>query len=234
MQANKFYILSTKELNHDLIEQAAVKGIQIDCIPFIQVKPIVADVALEKVKPLNGKKVTAVFTSVYGVHAVASAKPDVSLWEIYCLSGATKSAVEKSFSSVNIKSVAENALALAHHIVEDKVEDVYFFCGNARREELPDFLKKNKVKVQEMVMYQTHITSVELHREYDGIVFFSPSGVESFLLENKVPVKAILFAIGNTTAACLQHLPNQLIIGEKPDPKILIQKIIGRFRADVY
>ena len=233
MPDNVYHILSTKELSHDLIEEAATLGIQIDCIPFIQVKPIVSDVVRDKVLPISGEKTTVVFTSVHGVQAIADLKVDSSQWEIYSLSGATKKAVESSFSNAIIKAFADNATELAQKIVEDKVADVFFFCGNARREELPNLLHENKVIVHEVKVYQTHINSVELQQVYDGIVFFSPSGVESFLLENKMPPTAVLFAIGNTTASSLNLFSNEIIIAEKPDPKILIQKIISRFRADV-
>lgn len=230
MRANTFHILSTKELSHDLIEQAADKGIQIDCIPFIQVKPIVSDVVRDKVLPISGKEIAVVFTSFHGAHAVSGLNVDCTHWQIYCLSGATKKAVEECFPKATIKATAENATTLAHKIIEDKTQEVYFFCGNARREELPKLLHTNKVAVHEVNVYQTHITSTELHKTYDGIVFFSPSGVESFLLENKIPENAVLIAIGQTTAASLTQFPQKLIIGEKPDPKLLIQKIISHFR----
>ena len=231
MQDKAIHILSTKELSHDLIELAEEKNIVIDCIPFIQVKPIVSDVVRDKVLPISGKEIAVVFTSFHGAHAVSGLNVDCTHWQIYCLSGATKKAAEECFLKAIIKATAENATALAHKIIEDKTQEVYFFCGNARREELPNLLHENKIEVHEVNVYQTHITSTELHKTYDGIIFFSPSGVESFLLENKIPEKALLLAIGQTTAASLSQFPQQLIISEKPDPKILIQKIISHFRG---
>ena len=65
---------------------------------------------------------------------------------------------------------------------------------------------------------------------YDGILFFSPSAVNSFLLKNKISPKTQLFAIGSTTANALQPFTNQpVIIAETPGKENLLHLAINHF-----
>src|SRR5258706_9822828 len=51
--------------------------------------------------------------------------------------------------------------------------------------------------------------STRAEKVYDGILFFSPSGVESFFNTNEVNEQTILFAIGNTTATEIKKYTNR-------------------------
>jgi hypothetical protein len=70
MQGNKPYLLCTQPLTQSLIDEAAGKGITVQCLSFTETMPIV-DPALEKlVLSLSETSLTAVFTSVNAVDSV--------------------------------------------------------------------------------------------------------------------------------------------------------------------
>jgi uroporphyrinogen-III synthase len=152
-------------------------------------------------------------------------------WKIYCIGNNTRRAVEKHFGAPAIADVAENALWLADKIISRKINaPVIFFCGNQRRDELPDRLKAAGIKVQEMVVYETMPTPKKLDNDFDAILFFSPSGVVSFFSMNQVQPATILFAIGSTTAAALtMYTKNKIVKADTPEKTDLVKKVIEYF-----
>ena len=57
---------------------------------------------------------------------------------------------------------------------------VTFFCGNQRRDTLPDKVRAAGIKVEELVVYETVELPLKVTDHYDAILFYSPSGVRSF------------------------------------------------------
>lgn len=78
-------------------------------------------------------------------------------------------------------------------------EKFTFFSGNLRRDVLPNTLTENEIIFNEIEVYETNITSKKIKEKLDGILFFSPSGVESYLKENTIKDETC-FCIGETTA----------------------------------
>lgn len=156
------------------------------------------------------------------------AKP---LWKIYCIGGATKNSVAKFFGRENIAGTAENAVQLAERIIKNKnIKAMTFFCGDQRRDDLPGRLKANGIAVEEIVVYRTIETSQFIKQEYDGILFYSPSAVNSFFAKNKVSNKTHLFAIGLTTADALKHVTQKpVIIAKMPGKENLVTLAINHF-----
>lgn len=64
-------------------------------------------------------------------------------------------------------------------------EEYIFPCSDVRSPIVPDFLKKNKIKHRESILYRTVASDLSdlTHVNYDIIVFFSPSDIKS-LFEN--------------------------------------------------
>jgi len=152
-------------------------------------------------------------------------------WEIYCIGNRTKELVEEYFGQHHIVGFADNAADLAQEIIESIQEDeIIFFCGDQRRQELPTLLKEQQIYVEEIVVYQTIQVPRKLKKEYQGILFFSPSAVESFFKMNTAPEKTILFAIGNTTSAEIKkHSKNKTVIANQPGKSTLMEMAIEYF-----
>jgi uroporphyrinogen-III synthase len=70
-----------------------------------------------------------------------------------------------------------------------------------RKETLPQALKEGGIKFNEIVPNRTSAFKIS-DQEFDAIMFFSPSAVESYLSNNKI--KRNLFCIGSTTASALE------------------------------
>ena len=88
----------------------------------------------------------------------------------------------------------------------------------------------NSFEVKEIIVYQTTTIKHSIQKLYNGILFFSPSGVESFFCNNQLTEKTILFAIGNTTAKEIKkHSDNQIVISDEPGKEKLASKMIDFF-----
>jgi uroporphyrinogen-III synthase len=106
----------------------------------------------------------------------------------------------------------------------------FFFCGDQRREELPERLHEKGIALQEILVYKTVSTPKKVEKRYDAILFFSPSAVKGFFSQNTVPADCTLFAIGGTTADCIrQHSSNRLIISNVSEKEALIKNAITYF-----
>jgi uroporphyrinogen-III synthase len=228
---NKKQLLSTAVLNQSLVTKAEENGVVLDSMPFICVNNITDAALQEETEKLCSMAVTAVFTSVNAVKAISKhvyiTKPN---WEIYCIGNATKNALLDYFHVSAIKGVANDAGALAHVVSQNKVDEVVFFCGDKRMDTLPEILLKCGVRVREIVVYRSTETPQVVSKDYDGILFFSPSGVESFFSVNKIKASTVLFAVGETTAKAIKGLTdNRVITSEIPSKGNMVNLAIEYF-----
>ena len=116
-------------------------------------------------------------------------------------------------------------------------ESFTFFSGNLRRDILPDTLKENQITFNEIKVYETDLTPKKAtpsigkplkgkENRFDGILFFSPSAVESYLKLNTIK-NEICFCIGETTAEVLQDKKTQnILIANKPTVENVINELI--------
>jgi uroporphyrinogen-III synthase len=110
---------------------------------------------------------------------------------------------EKGFETKSGDS--ETAQSLAELIAEDGVKSALFFCGNIRRNELPNYLAKKGVQLKEKVVYHTLLDPKKIpSQKGDALFFMSPSAVESFAMMNEFDTDLNYFSIGETTASSLR------------------------------
>jgi uroporphyrinogen-III synthase len=226
MSAPIAYVLSTRVLSAALIEEAAAKRINIDVVPFIGTAKLQNERLAKQLGELVRQPLTAIFTSTNAVTAIESGMPPG--WKIFCINGATRRAAAERFGEHSITGVADSAAELAEIITSPETPgECWFFCGDKRREELPERLKAAGWQVHEVVVYQTILTPQRIDKSYDAVIFLSPSAVESFFSMNTIGPKVRLFAIGKTTAAAIHtKCPNPVSISEKPDEQILIRQLL--------
>lgn len=232
MQENKVTILTTRSIGSVMAEEANAAGIEVDEVSFIETEPIQSIEVQQEIENTLLQSSSVVFTSMNAVEAVANElqeqQPD---WRIYCIGNTTKQLVKKYFGEEAIAGTANSATELAELIIEENgTEEVVFFCGDQRRDELPDILRSNDIEVNEIVVYQTIAALHKIEKNYNGILFFSPSAVESFFSNNKISEKTILFSIGETTAATIKKFTaNKIIISEEPGKENLVRKMMEYF-----
>lgn len=226
MSISTAYVLSTRPLAGSLIDEAAAKRVTIDVLPFIRTKLMEQEALTRQLEELTGRSLMAVFTSTNAIAAIEGREqPD---WKVFCIGGATRRAVVARFGESAIVGTADSAKELAEVILrQEAAGELWFFCGDSRRGELPESLRAAGWVVQEVVVYRTILTPHRIDKRYDAIAFFSPSAVESFFSVNRIDPQVPLFAIGRTTAAALyEHCPNPVTISERPDEQTLIRQII--------
>jgi uroporphyrinogen-III synthase len=231
MTNSKVKILSTRPIGDAMKREAHDHNIMIDEISFISTEELTETRIRRRIYELSKQEIAVVFTSMNAVKAVSNYISGKTLWHIYCIGYTTRKQVENTFSKENISGTAENAGRLAKKIIEAAhIKDIIFFSGDLRRDELPIKLKYAGIAVEELIVYKTILTPQTLTKQYDGILFFSPSAVESFFSKNRITNQTKIFAIGATTAeAAMTHTKNPIIISEFPAKKNLVLLMIKHF-----
>ncbi len=171
-----------------------------------------------------------IFTSKNAVKAFLNQTKDLGTtkFNAFCVGEKTKALLEEN--DLKVIEMSENASELAKNIVKRRQNETFvFLCGNKRRGELPNVLTKNSVQYKELEVYHTHLNPKKFQRDFDGILFFSPSGIRSYLLENRIG-NSTLFCIGETTAAEAQKHSNNIIIANKPTVENVLVQAINHFK----
>ena len=234
---NKIQILSTKKLLPSIIELGRKKNMDIIEKEFISIKPILTKELNEQIISLilNSKIPAIVFTSANAVNIIKKYLHQSDTWylpdcNVFCLEGKTKNALYPYFKTEKIIASGKNASELAQNIIDFGIKKIIFFCGNKRRNELPDILKNAGINVQEIILYETVETPDISDTDLDGILFFSPSAVKSFFSINKLLNKTICFAIGNTTASEIEkYTTNKTIVSPSPNQEMMLETICFYF-----
>jgi uroporphyrinogen-III synthase len=233
MRENKINILSTAMLNESLVEDlSAAAGMDIDVMTFIETKALDDAAVRASLKPYLHQFAVVVVTSSKAVEAIAAnlqgATPG---WMFYCIGHKTRQLVHKYFGGSSIAGAADNALELGKMIAgAGRAHDLLFFCGDQRRDELPDQLRAAEIEATEIIVYETKLTPKKIDRHYDAILFYSPSAVKSFFSINQVQPGTVLFSIGPTTGAELEtHSTNKIIVADKPGKEEVLKKVIEYF-----
>ncbi len=228
MQKPKQYILSTRPLAKEIISEAEKDEIVVEELSLIDTQPIQDLQLFARIKELSTQRLTVAFTSMNAVEAVfANINYEVD-WKIYCLGNTTKKLVEEKLGEDKIEATAENAKLLAERMIDDGVQNIVFFCGNIRRDELPNKFRSEKRGVEEVIVYKTTELPATLTKEYNAILFFSPSAVHSFFKANKLSRQTQVFAIGKTTAETIrQYKHHKIIVGNATDKNELAKQAIA-------
>ena len=227
-------ILSTIPLDPFLLNRAMDSGVLLDTASFINIEPCSHEPAVAReIENVCAQPATVVFTSANAVTSVCgSAGFKNPGWKIFCIERATKKAVLQYFTAADILGSADNSEDLALTIKNAPgVREVVFFCGDKRMDTLPVNLLVSGIITKEIVVYKTVELSHFVEKDYDAILFYSPSGVSSFFSMNMLNPDTVLFAIGNTTAEAIKlETNNKIIVCDTPSKEILLYKAISYFK----
>jgi uroporphyrinogen-III synthase len=222
----KYRVFSTKHIS---IAQSSElnKDVGIEMSDFITVRH-------QRIKATDLKKEMphVILTSQNAVESLVDSAEgkDLKIGNIYCVGRRTKRLIEKRLGAVTHS--AGSARKLAEYLVDvfDEPQDFTFFCGDLRRDELPSVLEKHKHTVHEVVSYLTLMTPDELKSSYDGLLFFSPSGIESYLQKNK-PGTEVAFCIGGTTAGAARKAFQKVVEAKSPSVEAVLQSVNDHFET---
>ena len=190
-------IVSTKKLlplQKQLLSDAGISVLEED---FIETK--IKNFELSKVHE------NLIFTSQNAVQSILqhSKCDELKGKSVFCVGMKTKELLtENGFDVVAYTGYASDLAEIISLIYSS--ESFTFFSGNLRRDVIPNTLKENGITFNEIEVYETNITSKKMTSKQDGILFFSPSGVESYFKLNSIKDETC-FCIGETTAEALEN-----------------------------
>ncbi|WP_111683111.1 hydroxymethylbilane synthase [Winogradskyella tangerina] len=148
--------------------------------------------------------------------------PELQFKNIYCVGRRTKRLIEKRIGKVT--HTEANAKKLASYLVEQSnVKEVTYFCSDLRLDDLPNILSENNISVNEIEAYQTKFDADKIEGQLDGVMFYSPSTVESFLKQNKA--HGIAFCIGETTAKAASAYFEEVRVAKVPTVESVIELV---------
>lgn len=210
-------LYSTKKLSE--VQQALIhSNLNIDSSNFIEAIPCSFNY------PENSLE-HVIITSKNAVKSIANNEEiDFSDFKnIYCVGKRTKKLIESH--SGKVVFCAENSKALADYLVENsKGIEITYFCGDLRLNYLPAILKENGFNLEEIITYKTELTPSQVSKDIQGVLFYSPSTVKSYILQNKSAEK-MAFCIGQTTAnEASKHFKN-VKVSELPTVESVIELV---------
>lgn len=165
-------------------------GIKVDFRPFIQVDPISAkEFRKQKVDIL--KHTAIIFTSRNAVDHFFTICKGLKMeipadMKYFCISEQTANYLQKYIvvRKRKIFTGSRTAQDLIEILKKHKNEKYVFPCSNIRKNDIPDFLKNNGYAYSEAVIYETVASDLSDLDDvyYDIIAFYSPSGINSLLV----------------------------------------------------
>ena len=219
----KTTVFSTKKITPEQ-QQLFTNDIKVDSDDFVKTSPSRIPEALLK-KPIQN----VVITSKNAVESLLTkvTRNELRFKNIYCVGRKTKRLIEQRIGKV---THAENsAKKLADYLVEFlEGTEVTYFCSNIRLDELPNLLKENNITVNEIETYKTKHDSIKLDASIEGVLFYSPSTIESYLLKNK-PDK-VAYCIGETTASAARMYFDDVRVAHMPDTESLIALVNENYK----
>lgn len=220
--AKSIQILSTKKLTSEQKQALVNANLEILDVDFIQTQ----NKSFE-LKDLNDN---LIFTSQNAVHSVLSdpKAEELKSKNVFCVGLKTKILLsENGFNVIAYTGYASDLAEIITLIYRS--ESYTFFSGNLRRETLPKALKDAEIKFNEIQVYDTSLTPQKIKTAADAILFFSPSGVESYLKDNTIK-KETCFCIGDTTAEALHKITKNIIIADQPTVEDVIEDVINEYK----
>jgi hydroxymethylbilane synthase len=137
---------------------------------------------------------------------------------IHCVGRRTKKLIESKLGKVT--TVAPSAQALVDKLQDLKSEDIVYFKGNISLDIVSKGLSKTN-NLQEIEVYKTLTSPVKVDEVFKAVLFYSPSGVQSFMELNTANTIAI--CIGETTASEARKHFDEVIVSKIPNVDAMIE-----------
>ena len=219
---SQLQILSTKKLTYsqkDLFLKKKISVLDHDFIK-IQLKVFVME------KPGD----YFIFTSQNAVESVLRNNEINALKKKKCFCVGEKTRELLMANQFEVIAYSKNASELSALICREYSNSSFtFFCGNIRKADLPNTLRTAKIKLDEVEVYETLLTPYKIEVPPIAILFFSPSGVYSYLKENKINEKQHCFCIGHSTAEALTHITSNSSIANSHTIESTLMKCVAYY-----
>lgn len=181
---------SPADANSPYIKLAEKFNLKIDFIPFIQVEPVpLKEFRKQKIDILNYTAI--IFTSRNAVDHFFNLCAELKIemppdMKYFCISEQTSNYLQKYIviRKRKIFTGLKTAQDLLELLKKHKNEKYLFPCSDIRKNEIPEFLKNNGYEFAEAIIYNTVASNLSNLKNvyYDVLAFFSPSGINSLLV----------------------------------------------------
>ena len=214
----EFSIYSTKKFS-ELQKKLLPNNVKVEDSDFIKIR-------FNRIAPkvVKNEIENVIITSKNGVESLANSftSDELKFKNIYCVGRRTKKLIEQKIGSV-AKS-ERNAEKLAAYLSKEiKGQEVTYFCSDLRLDILPNVLKENGITVNEVEAYKTMYSPSSVDEKVNGVLFYSPSTVESYMQKNKAD--KVAFCIGESTAKeARKHFEN-VQVAKLPTVESVIEKV---------
>jgi uroporphyrinogen-III synthase len=207
METNKKRLLFLNSIPEELKNQS--NKIEVYCIPLIETYP--KNISYK----LFDSNIPWVITSKTAAKVIK--KFPILSNKIYVVGKKTA----KHFKNAIYPKI-HTALELAKLIEFNKEKKVIFFCGDKRRNDLPNYLKSVAIEVEEVVVYHSKIIDKTVNLlDYNGLAFMSPSSVHAMAKKNGFG-NLSCFAIGKTTGEALKQYGQNYKLSDEPNAVSII------------
>jgi uroporphyrinogen-III synthase len=224
-------ILVTQEAPPDMTSPyyklAEKYKLKIDFRPFIQVEAVpVKEFRKQKIEILSHTAI--IFTSRNAVDHFFEICKELKIempaeMKYFCISDQTSNYLQKYIiiRKRKIFTGVKDTQELLELVKKHKTEKFLFPCSDIRKNDIPYFLKENGISFTEAIIYHTVAANLSDLKNvyYDILAFFSPSGINSLLLnfpefkQNNTRIATF----GSTTAKAVKDA-NLLLDIEAPLP----------------
>ena len=229
----KIKILSTKALSNDLKHLFSDLKFDLYHNDFISIQPLILN--------LPKHDGSWIFTSKNAVEAVFSSNQNIDNFfnKIYCVGKNTKSLLVKKGQKMEIfgellkgkkvAKMAQNSSNLAEFISKTAKNEKFIFCrSNIKNEEFSNFFKKKNIELKELVAYNNVAKPKKYDQIFDAILFYSPSGIKSFMINNSLN-NSYCVCIGQTTSKYAKRYSNKVLSCKVPTIENVINETIKLF-----
>lgn len=217
-------VLSTKKLlpnQRELLLNAGVSFVEYDAIS-IKSLPFEISKDIKNIVITSQNAARVFFEKTIGLDIVHK----------YFIVG-QKTAALFSKKELKIEKTAQNSTELGRFIVENHKNDHFsYFCSKQRREELPAILKEGKVSLDEIITYETILNIESFNQQFDGVLFFSPSGIDAFAKANAFQ-QTNAFCIGETTADEARKYTDNIIVSNATTIESTIAKAVNYLKKKI-
>lgn len=205
MKAKK-RILFTKRLDNSFVERILGSDFEVDFLKCIETENL-------EIKDITIEDESLVFSSKNAVSSFLKNNFILKENKIYCVGESSGNLLKEA--GMKVIFIAKNSEELLEYIKKNtRNEKLMHFCGNLVLETLENGCKELGIFYRKIFSYQTKLFYPKVEKEYDYIVFFSPSGVRSFMKENKNRGK-IFFSIGEITTQELYQYKKKVVTSQE-------------------
>ncbi|UYW00927.1 uroporphyrinogen-III synthase [Flavobacterium agricola] len=219
---NNCCVLSTKKLKSHQKQLLLDAGFSVLENDFIQIQTL--PFSLQTTPNL------LLFTSQNAVQSVTANTNFNQLKDIpaICVGSVTRKMLESlGFTVLETKEYASELAPIIQQKYTNK--HIAFFAGNLRRDVLPNAMQQANIKYDEYLVYQNSESSFKITTAHQAVLFYSPSGVNSYLKQNTI-TNQTCFCIGTTTADALQGITNNIVIAQHQTIDAVVLQCINYYK----